>query len=128
MTFLDMISVFYTIVFVLVIYNFARELSNVLHTMKPAQGVVVDNIAKQRDGRRVWAPVVEFTDHQGRLHRGEMKIYQSPAKKIGTRVGLRFNPDDPTEISHSSGRLVMGIALACACLVIGLMIIRYAGS
>lgn len=123
MTVLGVIAWGLAIINCLVIFIFVVQLLKVLFTMQPAQGVVVDNIAEESGENTVWAPVVEFTDHHGQVYEGVMNYHQAPAKEIGTQVDLRFNPDDPTQISQSAGRLMVGLAISCAVLVPWLVII-----
>lgn len=62
------------------------------------------------------------------LRWAETNIYHTPAKRIGTQVRLRFDPDDPTVIGVSQSSLMVVVGPTVVGLFVGLMIIDFAGS
>jgi len=62
-----------------------------------AEGTVVEiNESRDRDGNFSYSPAIEYTDHQGQLHKHRSNIKSNPSMySVGDKVEILYDKDRP---------------------------------
>jgi hypothetical protein len=82
----------------------ARHRTEFLRHALPARGTVVELAASTNAGPTTWAPIVEFTPEGGRPIRFRHPVASShPGWRVGQQVGVRYDPDSPSNAIIDQG-------------------------
>ena len=68
------------------------------------EGEVIEIVENRKDGNRLTAPIIEFTDHLGQQQKFQSSVFSSPQRYfVGDKVQVLYDKDNPRTAVIDSG-------------------------
>ena len=76
-------------------------------TGKKATGTIIENKISKSYQSVTYFPVISFHDQEGQLRSEILTLGFSPAKELGSKIEILYNPEDKSEITINDNLMLV---------------------